>query len=101
VIKARLILPLWLPYAAAIATGMALLSGVVGMVEITYHYSLEADTAPEMALFGLAFKVTDGAPWAVACALLLGGLVISRLAWRAVGRAWTEIVHALQQRQST
>jgi branched-chain amino acid transport system permease protein len=97
VIKARLMRRLWLPYAAALVTGLVLLAGLVSVVEITYHYSLEANTAPEMTLFGFAFSVTDGAPWAIAAGLLVGGFVISRFAWSAVGRAWADIVHVLQK----
>ncbi|TSA10091.1 MAG: branched-chain amino acid ABC transporter permease [Betaproteobacteria bacterium] len=98
VIKARLMRRLWLPYAATVATGTVLLIGLISLVEITYHYSLEAETAPEMKLFSFAFKVTDGAPWAIAAGLLVGGFIISRFAWNAVGRAWGEIVHILQDR---
>ena len=66
---------LWLPYAAAAATGLVLLAGLVSVVEITYHYSLEASTAPEMTLFGFGFNVTDAMPWAVAVGLLVGGFI--------------------------
>src|SRR5512133_682771 len=97
VIKARLMRRLWLPYATTVATGLVLLSGLMSLVEIIYHYSLEGSTAPEMTLFGLSFNVNDGTPWAVALGLLVGGFVISRVAWGAVGRAWADIVHALQE----
>lgn len=98
VIKARLMRRLWLPYAAATASGMVLLAGLVSLVEIIYHYSLEGGTAPEMALLGFSFNVTDGTPWAVAIGLLVGGFVISHFAWSAVGRAWANIVHILQDK---
>lgn len=100
VIRARLMRRLWLPYAATIVTGMVLLTGLVSTVEITYHYSLEANTAPEMTLFGFAFNVTDAMPWAVAAGLLAGGFIISRFAWKAVGRAWGDIVHVLQKQSA-
>ena len=100
VIKARLMRRLWLPYAAALATGLVLLTGLMSVVEITYHYSLEASTAPEMTLFGFAFNVTDAMPWAVAAGLLVGGFVISRFAWKAVGRAWADIIHVMQQKSA-
>ncbi len=100
VLKAKLMRHLWLPYAAALATGLVLLGGMVSMVEIVYHYSIEATTAPEMTLFGFTFDVTQGKPWAVASGLLVGGFIISRFAWSAVGRAWADIVHILQQQQS-
>lgn len=100
VITARRARRLWLPYCATLATGLVLLAGLVGMVEMTYHYSLEANTAPEMTVFDLTFKVTDGMPWAIAAGLLVGGFIVSRFAWSAVGRAWDDIMHALQQRSA-
>ncbi len=100
VIKARLMRRLWRPYAAALATGLVLLAGLVSMVEITYHYSLEAGTNPAMKLFGFAFNVTDAEPWAVATVLLVGGFIISRFAWNAVGRAWSDILHVLQKQSA-
>jgi branched-chain amino acid transport system permease protein len=100
VMKARLMRRLWLPYAAALATGLVLLVGLVGVVEITYHYSLEANTAPEMTLFGLQFNVTSAAPWSAAVGLLIGGFIVSRFAWKAVAQAWAGIVHTLQQQSA-
>jgi branched-chain amino acid transport system permease protein len=97
VIKARLMRRLWLPYAAALATGMVLLAGLISVVEMTYRFSMEAGTNPHMKLFGFAFKVTEGMPWAAAAGLLIGGFVISRFAWNAVGRAWGDIIHILQE----
>jgi len=97
VLKARLTRRLWLPYAAALAAGLVLLAGLVSVVEITYHYSLEANTAPEMTLFGFAFNVTHAMPWTVSTGLLAGGFIISRFTWRAVGRAWSDIIHIMQQ----
>jgi branched-chain amino acid transport system permease protein len=100
VIKARLMRRLWLPYASTLVTGSVLLAGLVGVVEITYHYSLEANTAPEMTLFGFAFNVTNAMPWAVAIGLLAGGFVISRFAWMSVGRAWSDITHLMQAKSA-
>ncbi len=97
-LRARLMQRLWLPYAAALATGLILLAGLVSVVEITYHYSLEANTAPAMKLFGFAFSVTDAMPWVVSLGLLVGGFIVSRFAWTAIGRAWGEIVQTLQEK---
>ncbi len=100
VIKARLMRRLWLPYAATLATGMILLVGLISVVEMTYRFSTDAGTNPHMTLFGFAFKVTEGTPWAVAAGLLVGGFIISRFAWNAVGRAWGDIVHTLQRQSA-
>ena len=100
VLKARLMNRLWLPYAATLVTGTVLLAGLVSVVEITYHYSLESRTAPEMKLFGFEFNVTNAMPWTVAIGLLVGGFIISRFAWMTVGRAWSDITHIMQQKSA-
>jgi branched-chain amino acid transport system permease protein len=100
VLKARLMRGLWLPYAAALATGLVLLAGLVSVVEMIYHYSLEASTDPQMKLFGFEFDVTNGLPWAVAVGLLVGGFIVSRVAWTAVGRAWDDVIHIMQERSA-
>ncbi len=97
VLKARLMNRLWLPYAAALCTGLALLAGIISLVEITYHYSLEGGTAPEMTLFGFQFDVNTATPWICALGLLVGGFIVSRFAWKAVGQAWAGIIHTLQE----
>jgi len=100
VMKERLMNRLWLPYAATLTTGAVLLAGLVSVVEITYHYSLESNTAPQMKLSGFEFDVTDALPWAVALGLLVGGFIVSRFAWKAVGQAWAGIIHTLQERSA-
>jgi branched-chain amino acid transport system permease protein len=100
VMKARLMNRLWLPYAASLATGLVMLAGLVSVVEITYHFSLEANTAPQMTLFGFQFDVTTAAPWMYAVGLLVGGFIVSRFAWKSAGRAWNDIIHILQQQSA-
>ena len=100
VIKAKMMRRLWLPYAAAAATGVVLLAGLVSVVEMTYHYSSEAGTNPAMTLFGFAFSVTSGAPWAIATGLLVGGFAASRFAWKSVGNAWGGIALVLQEKNA-
>ena len=91
---------LWLPYAASLATGVVLLAGLISVVEMTYHYSSEASTDPEMKLFGFSFDVTHTMPWAVSAGLLVGGFIISRFAWKAVSNAWGDISLALQEKEA-
>ncbi len=100
VIKARLMNRLWVPYALSLVTGLVMLLGLVSLVEITYHYSLESNTNPDMTLFGFAFSVKAAMPWMIACTLLLGGFIASSFAWKTVGRAWGHIHQVLQDRHA-
>jgi branched-chain amino acid transport system permease protein len=98
VLRARLMRLLWRPYAAAAAAGLVLLAGIVTAVEVTYHYSLEGTINPQTSLAGIAFSVTDAAPWLAALALLAAGGVSFAWAWRSVRRAWDAITLELQER---
>jgi branched-chain amino acid transport system permease protein len=98
VLRARLMHLLWRPYAAAAAAGLVLLAGIVTAVEVTYHYSLEGNINPQTSLAGIAFSVTDAAPWLAALALLAAGGASFAWAWREVRRAWDAIALQLQER---
>ena len=98
VLRARLMHLLWRPYAAAAAAGLVLLAGIVTAVEVTYHYSLEGSINPQTSLAGIAFSVTDAAPWLAALALLAAGGASFAWAWRGVRRAWDAITLQLQER---
>jgi len=98
VLRARLMHLLWRPYAAAAAAGLVLLAGIVTAVEVTYHYSLEGNINPQTSLAGIAFSVTDAAPWLAALALLAAGGASFAWAWRGVRRAWDAITLQLQER---
>jgi branched-chain amino acid transport system permease protein len=98
VLRARLMHLLWRPYAAAAAAGLVLLAGIVTAVEVTYHYSLEGNINPQTSLAGIAFSVTDAAPWLAALALLAAGGASFAWAWREVRRAWDVIALQLQER---
>jgi branched-chain amino acid transport system permease protein len=98
VLRARLMHLLWRPYAAAAAASLVLLAGIVTAVEVTYHYSLEGSINPQTSLAGIAFSVTDAAPWLAALALLGAGGASFAWAWRGVRRAWDAITLELQER---
>jgi branched-chain amino acid transport system permease protein len=97
VLRARQMRLLWGPYAAAAVAGLVLLVGIVIAVEVTYHYSLEGKLNPQMSLFGIAFSVTDAAPWLAALALLAAGGASFAWAWGGVRRAWGAIALKLQE----
>ena len=70
VMKAGMIRRLWKPYAGALVAGSVLMAGVIAVVEMTYHWSMERRVKPEMSLAGLDFDVTSGVAWACAVAVI-------------------------------
>ena len=91
VLKARLAGRLCKPYAAAAAAGAVLLVGVVTVVEMTYHWSMERRLKPTLSLAGIELDVTSAAAWACALGLLAAGGGLFALAWGSVRRAWHAI----------
>ena len=91
VLKAGMMRRLWKPYAGTLVAGSVLMAGVIAVVEMTYHWSMERRVKPEMSLAGLDFDVTSGMAWACALALLAVGAGLFAFAWRFVRREWHEI----------
>jgi branched-chain amino acid transport system permease protein len=98
VARAGMMRKLWAPYAAAAATGVVLLAGLVAAIEMTYHLSLEGKINPQMTLAGFSFEVTNAAPWLAGLALLAVGGASFAFAWRGVRRTWSDIAVQMQEK---
>jgi branched-chain amino acid transport system permease protein len=97
VARARLLRLLLAPYAGAAAAGAVLLAGIIAVVEMTYHFSLERKVNPQTSLAGVVFDVTSPQAWLTALALLAVGALCFAFAWRSVRRAWNDIALKLQE----
>ncbi len=73
---------LLLPPIALVATGAVL------VIEMTTHLGVKAAEGTVMKLIGISFDAKSLSAWALALALLIGGGLLARLAWRAVAAAW-------------
>jgi branched-chain amino acid transport system permease protein len=73
---------LLLPPIALVATGAVL------VIEMTTHLGVKAAEGTVMKLIGISFDAKSLTAWALALALLIGGGLLARLAWRAVAAAW-------------
>jgi branched-chain amino acid transport system permease protein len=77
------------PYGWALAAGLLVLIGFVGIVEMTYHVS--ATGAPRaMTLGGITVAPFGATPWLACGVLLAAGVALYRIAWRRVRAAWDE-----------
>jgi branched-chain amino acid transport system permease protein len=64
--------------------------GAVMAIEMTAHLRVRAAEGSTLRMFGTTWDVSSWRPWALALVLVAVGLVLVRLAWRAVGLVWDE-----------
>ncbi len=86
-----------LPYATGAATGALALAGFIALVEMLYHYQLEAVNDPVLPLFGLALDVKSPQGWIAAAAVFVLGALACWPAWRRVRALWDDIHVRLAQ----
>jgi branched-chain amino acid transport system permease protein len=88
-------LRLALAYLIALAPGLALLAGLILVIEMTYHLSVKASDGATISLFHVVLDTTSAMPWLAAAVLVCGGFLLFRLTWPVVGAAWHDaFVHA-------
>src|SRR5215470_20013920 len=91
VAKAGLFARLAPAYGVAIAAGLIAFGGFVAIIEMIYHFELEAMNDPVLKLCGLALNVTTAAPWIGAVAVFVVGSALCWPAWRCLRRRWDEV----------
>lgn len=77
-------------YTGLSAAALMTLAGLVGLTELTYHFSLEGATNPQTALLGMAVNVMDATPWACIATLFVTGAALTAISWRHFRREWDE-----------
>jgi branched-chain amino acid transport system permease protein len=83
----------WPSLCMACATAAMALLGVVMLIEMTYHRSMESTNGSGMALFGVSIDTATITPWSIAAVLVLGGGWTFQRALPVFRRAW-EGAHA-------
>ncbi len=84
----RSILRLAVAYLIALIPALALLAGLILIIEMTYHLSVKASEGSTISVFHIALNSVSMMPWGVAAALVGGGFALFRLTWPVVGAAW-------------
>ncbi len=93
-------LRLALAYLIALAPALVLLTGLILIIEMTYHLSVKASEGTAISIFHVALDAASGAPWVVAAVCVAGGFFLFRLTWPVVGAAWDDAlahVHGAEQ----
>ena len=95
---------LWTSYLALGGTALAMLIGAAAMVEMLYHWQLNAALGPELSFMGVSLNSERIDAWFGASMLLLVGLGLFELSRRQFKREWDhtqeEIEKEIKRRES-
>ena len=80
-----------MPYLGIVLSGLVLLSGIILLVEMGYHFGMERANGTVTKLFGLSLDTGAAPAWVIAVAvLLIGALAFERMR-RYFKREWSLI----------
>jgi branched-chain amino acid transport system permease protein len=98
VMKHRLFGRLRDPYAGVLLSGLILLVGVVMVVEMSYHLTLNFASGSKMRLFG--FPIDSAAPevWLLAIGVLVAGALSFQAMRRYFAREWGAVQAEIEER---
>jgi branched-chain amino acid transport system permease protein len=82
---------IWSDLWAAAAMAAVILTGVVMMIEMIYHHTLESLQGSEMKLFGFAVDTASPSAWMVAIVLIVVGGLAFRHARAAYRESWGQV----------
>jgi branched-chain amino acid transport system permease protein len=85
-------------YALAALPVLALLAGLVALIETSHHLLVKASEGPAMQLFGIAFSAKSPLAWAAIVVLLVLGALGLRWVKPIVARAWDAAAREARQR---
>jgi branched-chain amino acid transport system permease protein len=75
---------------AVMVSALIAISGAIVLIEMLYHWSLEAVNNPAMSIFGVAIDTARPTGWLAGAALLLLGALSFRLTQPPFAHAWGE-----------
>jgi branched-chain amino acid transport system permease protein len=87
------------PYLGVLLGGLLLLLGVVMVIEMTYHLTLDAGNGTERKLFGFMIDTAGSTAWLIALSLLIGGGVVFESMRRYFHKTWGTIQEEIEEEQ--
>jgi branched-chain amino acid transport system permease protein len=88
---------IWPQMAAMCVAGLVALVGLIMMIEMLYHYTLEAVNGTEMKLFGTVVDTAAPTGWSIALGLLLvGGLAFWKTK-KSFATVWGEVNSEIEE----
>jgi branched-chain amino acid transport system permease protein len=84
------------PYVGVILCGFLLLIGVIMVLEMGYHYTLESAGGTTMKLFGFTVDTAKPESWVLALGVLLAGAVSFEATRRSFAAAWGDVQESIE-----
>ncbi|WP_322513800.1 branched-chain amino acid ABC transporter permease [Rhodopseudomonas palustris] len=81
-------------YLVAALPTLALVTGLMLMIETIVHYTVNPHEDPNRVAFGIPFNAASPLTWAISAVLIVVGFVLCRMAWARVGQTWDETLTA-------
>jgi branched-chain amino acid transport system permease protein len=85
-------------YLAAGAALAVMMGGLIGLVEMIYHFEQGAEQDKQFTLFGFNADVGAAAPWLASAAAFVAGLLVFLATLKLVERNWASVHAALHAR---
>jgi branched-chain amino acid transport system permease protein len=75
-------------YAVALVPTLAMVTGLMIVIECVVHYTTNPSDDPNIKAFGIPFDAASPLTWGVALALAVVGFFAARITWTWVAQAW-------------
>src|SRR6478735_9156232 len=85
-------------YLIALIPTLALVAGLVLVIETIVHHTVNPGDDPNIKAFGMNFNASSPITWILALFLVVGGFFVARETWRRLARAWDDALTAAHER---
>lgn len=97
-LRARLVHRLFPSYLLSGAAGLVFAAGIIALLELNYHVTLNAHEGPVLKLFWLKVDATHPLSWGVAVLVTVAGFLLFRRTWPFVLNAWSDIDSRMREK---
>ncbi len=88
--------PLWRPYLVLAMSGLVAFVGVGALVEMIYHWQLNAAMGPRVGFVGLDLNAASPPTWIACGAVALAGIGVFEWARRGFAKQWSAIQERIE-----
>jgi len=88
------------PYLGVFIGAILLSLGIIMVIEMTYHLTLDASNGTVRKIFGFSFDTAGSTAWIIATSLLTGGLLVFEPMRRRFMQVWNTIQEEIEVEQT-